>query len=161
MAKAFAVLLVLVALVAEALFLLTGAGGAAPRVAELAQHLGPWAGHPAIAGAGGVVFLVGTLLLGRGGPEHPYAAREALLVIVTAAAAAFTVAALIGVGREWNAPTLATLALGAMAELVVALVLCVRIATLPERRKLLFVPAVVGVVLVGTVQVLTLTLGAA
>jgi hypothetical protein len=158
MGKAFGLLLVLAGLAAEALFLLTGAG--TPRAGPIAEALGPAAGSLHLALGGAAAFLLGTLLLARGGAERPLAWREALLVLVVGAAAAFTVAALVGVGREWRPETLAALLIGAASETLVAVGLSVRIAMLAERRKLLFVPGVVGATLVGVVQLLIITLGA-
>lgn len=159
MGKALGMLLVLAGLAAEVLFLLTGAG--APRPGPLAEPLGPLLnGAPALALGGAVAFALGTLLLARGGAERPFAWREALLVLVVGAAAAFTLAALIGVGRAWRPETLAALLLGAVSETLVAVGLIVRIATLAERRRLLFVPGVVGATLVGVAQLLVIALGA-
>lgn len=160
MGKVALVLLVIVALLAEAVFVLTGAG--VPRTTgPLAAPLGAHAGSIWIGVAGGALFLVAVLLLGRGGAERPYATREALLVLVVASSAAFTLAALIGVARGWSPETLAALALGGVAETLVAIGLSLRIATLADRRKLLFVPGVLGLVLVSAVQLFVATLGGA
>jgi hypothetical protein len=160
MGKAVLVLLVLVALAVEALFVLTGAG--VPRTSgPLATPLGAHAGSIWIGVAGAALFLVAVLLLGRGGAERPYATRETLLVVVVASSAAFTLAAMIGVGRGWSPETLAALALGGVTETLVAVGLCLRIATHAEKRKLLFVPGVIGAVLVGAVQLFVVTLGGA
>lgn len=160
MGKAALVLLVVVALAAEALFVLTGAG--VPRTTgPLATPLGAHAGSIWIGVAGALLFLVSVLLLGRGGPERPYATRETLLVLVVAASTAFTFAALIGVARGWSPETLAALAFGGVAETLVAIGLCLRIATLSDKRKLLFVPGAIGAALVGAVQLLVATLGGA
>lgn len=160
MGKIVPVLLIIIALAAEAVFVLTGAGvprTSGPLVAELGVHAGSiW-----IAVAGALLFLVGVLLLGRGGADRPYATREALLVLVVASSAAFTVAALLGVARGWSPETLAALALGGVAETLVAVGLSLRVATLADKRKLLFVPGVIGAVLTGGVQLFVATLGGA
>lgn len=160
MGKVVLVLLIIVALAAEAVFVLSGAG--VPRTTgPLAAALGPYAGSIWLAVGGAALFLVAVLLLGRGGAERPYAIREALLVLVVAASAAFTVAALLGVARGWSPETLAALAFGGLAETLVAIGLSLRVATLTDKRKLLFVPGVIGAVLVGALQLFVVTLGGA
>ena len=52
------------------------------------------------------------------------------------------------------------LALGGLAETLVTLGLTVRVATQPVKRKVLFVPGLLGTALVGLVQLLIATLGA-
>lgn len=159
MGKVLGVLSGLCALVAGALFVLTGAG--APRQVPLAEPLGPWAGSPALAGAAAALLLLAVVLLGRGGAEKPFATREALLVLSVAGAGSFTIAALLGVNRGWSHETLAALAVGGVGQTLVALGLVLRVATRADKRKLLFVPGTVGAVVVGLVQLLIATLGGA
>jgi len=160
MGKVALVFLIIVALAVEAVFVLTGAG--VPRTTgPLAAPLGPYAGSIWIGVAGAALFFVAVLLLGRGGAERPYATRETLLVLVVASSAAFTLAALIGVARGWSHGTLAALAFGGVSETLVAVGLSLRIATTSDKRKLLFVPGVIGAVLVGAVQLFVVTLGGA
>lgn len=157
MGKFVGVLLALAALVAGALFVLTGAG--VPRPGPLSAPLGPWAGSPALAAAAAGLLLLGVVLLARGGADRPFAIREALLVLSVAGAAAFTVATLLGVNRAWSPETLAALAVGGAGQTLVAVGLAVRVAMLQEKRKLLFVPGAVGAAGLGLVQLLIVTLG--
>ncbi|MCO5165453.1 MAG: hypothetical protein M9894_03675 [Planctomycetes bacterium] len=159
MGKVVGFLLIVAALAAGAAFVVTGAG--VPSPGPLSEPLGPWAGHPALAGGGAALLLLGVLLAGRGGPDRPFAVREALLVVSVAGAGAFTLAAMIGVGRAWTPETLAALMAGGLGQTIVALGLAVRVATLPEKRKLLFVPGVAGLAVVGAVQLFVVTLGGA
>jgi hypothetical protein len=67
----------------------------------------------------------------------------------------------LGVSRGWSPETLAALIIGGVAESFVAIGLCVRVATRANRRKLLFVPGVLGAAVVALVQLLLVTLGGA
>ena len=133
-------------------------------VAVVALALAPVAtplhGSPEAAAGAGACFFVGVLLLGRR-EDGPFAAREAVLVLTAGGAAAFTLAVLVGVARGWNAPTLAALAIGALGESLVAIGLAARLAMVERRHRPLFVPGVLLTALVGLVQLLVLTLGAA
>jgi hypothetical protein len=157
--KFVGVLLALIAVAAGALFVLTGAG--VPRPGPLSEPLGPWAGSPLLAAGAAVLLLLAVALLARGGAERPFAVREALLVLSVAGAAAFTVATLLGVNRGWSPETLAALAIGGAGQTLVAVGLAVRVATLAEKRKLLFVPGALGAAVIGLVQLLLVTLGGA
>lgn len=160
MGKLIAVLLVLAALVAEALFLHTGAGHAQIAPNELAQSLGPHlAGQPQLALAGGVLFAVGVLILGRRGDGESYALREVILCLAVAAVAAFTASLFVGVARGWSGPTLAVLGVGAALEILVAVGLGVRLALDRERHKLLFVPGLLGAIGLVALYVLILVKG--
>lgn len=159
MGKLVGFLLGLAALAAEALFVLTGAGVARP--GPLSAPLGLYAGSPLLALGGAALLLLGVALLARGGPERPFAIREALLVFSVAGAAAFTVAALLGVNRAWSPETLAALALGGVGQSLVAVGLSVRVAMLHEKRKLLFIPGALGAAIVGLLQLVLATLGGA
>lgn len=157
MGKVVGVLLALAALVAGALFVLTGAG--VPRPGPLSAPLGPWAGSPLLAAAAAGLLLLSVLLLARGGADRPFAIREALLALSVAGGAAFTVATLLGVNRAWSPETLAALAVGGAGQTLVAVGLAVRVATLADKRKLLFVPGAIGAAGLGLVQLLIVTLG--
>ncbi|MCW8137744.1 MAG: hypothetical protein KIT58_02455 [Planctomycetota bacterium] len=163
MGKVVGLLLIVVALAAGAVFVLTGAG--VPRPGPLSEALGPWfvpwAGSPALAGGGAALLLLGVLLCARGGPERPFAFREALLLLSVVGAGAFTVAAVIGVGRGWSPETLAALMAGGLGQMVVTVGLLVRVATLPEKRKVLFVPAAAMTAVVFAAQLFVVTLGGA
>jgi hypothetical protein len=143
------------------LFLLTGAGAPPPAATPLSAPLGPLAGSPLLALGGGLLYLLGTLLAGRGGAERPYAVREVALVLAAGGAAALTAALVVGVARKWTGETLAALAIGALGEALVAVVLSVRVAMLPDKRKLLFVPGFLLTAVVAIVHLVVLTLGAA
>lgn len=163
MGKVVGLLLIVVALAAGAVFVLTGAG--VPRPGPLSEALGPWferwAGSPVLAGGGAALLLLGVLLCARGGPERPFAFREALLLLSVVGAGAFTAATVIGVGRGWSPETLAALMAGGLGQMVVTLGLLVRVATLPEKRKVLFVPAAALAAVVFAAQLFVVTLGGA
>lgn len=144
MGKVAAVLVVVLALAAEVLFLLTRAGHPLADPTPLASALGPLAGSPALAGIGALLFALGVALAAR--PTEPggtFAHREAAFAVSAAVAWGFTVAALVGVERGWSAPTLAVLGGGAAVETAVALGFAVRLGFVAGRRKLIFVPALV------------------
>ncbi len=156
--KLVAALLAIVGVVALLLFGLTGAGAPPSTPTPLSGPLGPMAGSPLLLGAGAALFVLGTALLGRG-PER-YALPEVLLVLAAGAAGGLTGALFIGVARRWSPETLGALAIGGLAELVVALGLTVRVATQPVKAKLLFLPGLLATAAVGLVQLLLVTLGA-
>ena len=89
------------------------------------------------------------------------AAAAADVTVSVAGAAAFTVATLLGVNRGWSPETHAALAIGGAGQTLVAVGLAVRVATLSEKRKLLFVPGALGAAVIGVVQLLIATLGGA
>jgi hypothetical protein len=139
-----AALLILIGLLAEAAWFLSGTGR------PLATSLGPLAGSPWLAVGGALPLLVGLLLAGRGRePGAPYATREVVLLIACAAGAGLTGALLVGVARTWAWPTLAALALGAWGESLLAVGLSVRLAVAEEKRRALFVPGLLGSALLG------------
>lgn len=96
------------------------------------------AGTPVVAAGGGVAFLVGSLLAGRGRDGQPYATREVVLVLSGGASVALGVALVLAVARSYPAPALVGLLGAGSAEALVAVGLGLRLATQPERRAALF-----------------------
>ena len=72
----------------------------------------------------------------------------------------FAVAVALGVGRGWSQPTLAALAAGGAVQTLVALGFAIGIGRAADKRKLLFVPALLGVVCVVALYAAGFALGA-
>lgn len=159
MAKALAVLLVLLSIGAEVLFFLTGGGAPLAEPTSISQQLPPeLVGTPWLAVGGGVLFLLGALLAGRR-KDEPYAIREVVLAISAAVALALAAAVVVGVIRRWSYPTLGALAAGGCAETLVAVGICARIAMAENKNKLLFVPGVLVTLLLAVFFLLLIVLG--
>lgn len=149
----------LAAVALEVVFLATGAG--APPEPGGPAPLGGLGGSPWLAIAGGGLFVGGAFLLGRPRrPDEPYATREVILLLAVGAAAAFTVAAFLGVLRGWKAETLGVVALAAIVETLIAAGLAVRLATVAEKRRGLFLPGVVAAAALGVLHLVLVTLSA-
>ncbi len=159
MAKALAVLLVLLALAAEVLFFMTGGGTPLAEPEQLSQSLpAQLVGTPWLAVAGGVVFVLGVLLAGRQ-KDEPYAIREVVLAISVAVALALATGVVVGVIRRWTYPTLGALAAGGCAETLVAIGICARVAMADTKSKLLFVPGLIVTILLAVFFLVLIVLG--
>lgn len=132
----------------------------ASTVLVLAPVETPLRGRAELLAVAGLLYAGGVLLLGRR-QDAPYAGREVVLALTAGGAAAFTLAVVAGVARGWEPPTLAALAVGALGESLVAIGLAARLAMLEARHRPLFIPGVLLTAVVGLVQLLVLTLGAA
>ena len=158
MAKAFAILMFLVAFGLEYAFFATGAGGPVPEN-EVSLALGGFAGSGWLAAGGGLVFLFGLLLFVMPAEGRPYPTRDVVLVLSVAGCVALTVALWLGVARGLPRASLATLALGGTAQALLAFSLAIRGAVAAEKYKPVFIPGTIGAVLCTIFYLLLFVLG--